>query len=275
MKRARRSCLTSSGTASGSVVRGGALDRRIGEAADAVELRFLAGTASSSSNSASVSPGKPTMKVRADGDVGADLAPGADALERLLGVRRALHQLEDARARVLERHVEVGKDLALGHQRNDFVDVRIRIDVVQPHPHAELARARGTAPSSASSPACRRQKPVRYFTSTPYALVSCEMTSSSFTPAFTRFSASCMHFADRARHQIAAHRGNDAEGAAVVAAFGDLQIGVVLRRELDALRRNQVGVRIVRLRQVRVHRLHHRRRVVRAGDREHRRDARS
>ena len=37
-----------------------------------------------------------------------------------------------------------------------------------------------------------RAKPVLYFTSTPYALVSCEMTSSSFTPDFTRFSASCI-----------------------------------------------------------------------------------
>ena len=34
------------------------------------------------------------------------------------------------------------------------------------------------------------QKPVRYLTSTPYALVSCEITSSSFTPDLNRFSAS-------------------------------------------------------------------------------------
>ncbi|MNJ69115.1 hypothetical protein D3C77_654250 [compost metagenome] len=34
------------------------------------------------------------------------------------------------------------------------------------------------------------QKPLRYLTSTPYALVSCEITSISFTPALTRRSAS-------------------------------------------------------------------------------------
>ena len=34
------------------------------------------------------------------------------------------------------------------------------------------------------------QKPVRYLTSTPYALVSCETTRTSFTPARTNASAS-------------------------------------------------------------------------------------
>jgi hypothetical protein len=43
-------------------VGGGALDRRVGEAADAVELR-LAQEVEQSSNCASVSPGKPAMKV--------------------------------------------------------------------------------------------------------------------------------------------------------------------------------------------------------------------
>ena len=40
---------------------------------------------------------------------------------------------------MLERDVEIGQDLALGHQRDDLVDMRIGIDVVQPHPGAELA----------------------------------------------------------------------------------------------------------------------------------------
>ena len=77
--------------------------------------------------------------------------------------------------------------------------------------------------------------------------MSCEMTSSSFTPAFTRFSASCITSPIGPRHEVAAHRRDDAERAAVVAAFGDLQVRVVLRRELDALRRHEVGERIVRL----------------------------
>ena len=79
------------------------------------------------------------------------------------------------------------------------------------------------------------------------------------------------HVADRARYQRAAQRGDDAEGAAVVAAFGNLQIGVVIRRQADALRRHQVGIRVVRLGQVLVHMAHHLFHRVRAGDGKHRR----
>src|SRR2546427_5021191 len=43
-----------------------------------------------------------------------------------------------------------------------------------------------------------------------------------------------IYIAHRTRNQIAAHGGNDAEGAAVVAALGNLQVGVVPGRELDA-----------------------------------------
>ena len=66
-------------------------------------------------------------------------APAADALERVHRMGGPAHQLQDARAAVLERDVEVGQHLALGHQRDHVVHVRVRIDVVQPHPGAELA----------------------------------------------------------------------------------------------------------------------------------------
>ena len=55
----------------------------------------------------------------------------------------------------------------------------------------------------------------------------------------------------------------------MIAAFADLEIRVVLRRELDALRRDEIGERIVRPRQVRVHGGHHLGGRVRSGDREH------
>ena len=94
---------------------------------------------SSSSNSASVSPGKPVMKVRANRQVRAPRGARRRCARASSRRRRPLHQLEDARAGVLERHVEVGQDLAFGHQRQQVVDVRIRIDVVQAHPDAEFA----------------------------------------------------------------------------------------------------------------------------------------
>src|SRR5690606_31680679 len=53
------------------------------------------------------------------------------------------------------------------------------------------------------------------------------------------------HIAHRAANQLAAHGRDDAEAAAVVAAFGNLQVGVVTRGELDALRRHQIDEGIV------------------------------
>ena len=40
---------------------------------------------------------------------------------------------------MLERDVEVGQELALRHQRDRRVHVRVGVDVMQPHPDAELA----------------------------------------------------------------------------------------------------------------------------------------
>ena len=62
---------------------------------------------------------------------------------------------------------------------------------------------------------------------------------------------------------------DDAEAASVVAALRDLQIGVVARREPDALRRQQIEEGIVRARHRLVHLLNHRLILMRAGDGEH------
>ena len=59
--------------------------------------------------------------------------------ERLLLRRRPLHAFEHVGAGVLERDVEIGQHLALGHQRDHVVDMRVGIDVMQPHPGAEFA----------------------------------------------------------------------------------------------------------------------------------------
>src|SRR5271166_833420 len=84
--------------------------------------------------------GEADDKGRADGELRADGAPGPDALERLLLIARATHRFEDARRSVLKRRVNVGQHAALAHQRHDFVDMRIRVDVVQANPDAERAK---------------------------------------------------------------------------------------------------------------------------------------
>src|SRR5207302_10441213 len=115
------------------------LHRRVSKAADAIQLGFLQkfqqfrklrfGFAREAGDEGA-----------ADRDLRTDLPPAADARQHVFGARRPLHQLENARARVLERHVEVRQELALRHQRNRFVDVRVRVDVMQPHPDSQLAQ---------------------------------------------------------------------------------------------------------------------------------------
>src|SRR3546814_2141414 len=64
----------------------------------------------------------------ADGEVRADRTPALDAFKRLVYRTRPLHQLQHARAGVLERDVEVRQQrrhavgVALRHQRDDVVD---------------------------------------------------------------------------------------------------------------------------------------------------------
>ena len=131
-------------------------DRLVAEAADAIELRLVEPVEQQLEILVGLA-GKADDEGRADGEIGTDLAPALDALQRLLLRRRPLHALEHVGAGVLERDVEIGQHLALGHQRDDLVHMRIGIDVMQPHPGAELAeRARqieeaGRAPRGPSS----------------------------------------------------------------------------------------------------------------------------
>jgi hypothetical protein len=147
---------------------------------------------------------------------------------------------------VLEGHVEVGQDLALGHQRDQVVDAGIGIDVVQAHPDAELAEFAWHRSSS------------RVFTGRPPqeagAVLDVDAVGAGVLRDHQQFLDAglgqhlglAQHLADRPRHQVAAQRGNDAEAAAVVAAFGNLQVGVVVGRQADALRRHQVDEGVVR-----------------------------
>src|SRR6185369_6852627 len=77
---------------------------------------------------------------RADDDFRADRTPLGDAFQRVLGRGRALHGLQNLRAGVLEGHIQVGQDLAFGHQRNDVIDRGVRVDVMQADPDAELGQ---------------------------------------------------------------------------------------------------------------------------------------
>ena len=215
--------------------------------------------------------GKADDEGRAQRQIGADLAPARDALQRFFLRRRPLHALQHLGRGVLKRDVEIGQDLSVGHQRDDLVDVRIGIDVVQPHPDAEFAeRAREVDEFRAYvsvAPLARR-----VFNVEAVGGGVLRDDQQFLHAGLHQFLGFAQHVGGRARHEIAAQRRNDAERAAIIAALGNLQIGVVPRRELDAFRRHQIEERIVLRRQCAMHRIDHAFVLLRAGDREHVRD---
>src|SRR5262249_23363052 len=77
------------------------------------------------------------------------------------------------------------------------------------------------------------------------------------------------HVGDRPAVKPAAQMRDDAEAAPVVAAFGDLQIGVVARREPNALRRQEIEEGILRTRLRPVHLPRHGLVLMRASDGKH------
>ena len=121
-----------------------------------------------------------------------------------------LHQLEHARAAVLERDVEVGQHLALGHQRDHLVHVRVRIDVVQAYPGAERAERtreiREARLHRLAAPEARRVLEV--------GAVGAGVLRDhqQFLDAGLHQALGLEHhLADRPAREVAAHRGDDAE----------------------------------------------------------------
>ncbi len=119
-----------------------AVHRRIGEGADAIELRG----GQEIEQHLEIRVGfarKADDEGAAQGQLGADATPRLQAFKGILGGGRAFHALQDTRAAVLQRHVEIGQDRPLSHERDQLIDVRIGIDVVQAHPGAQAAQGAG------------------------------------------------------------------------------------------------------------------------------------
>ncbi len=171
---------------------------------------------------------------------------------------------------MLERDVQVRQDLAFGHQRNHLVHVRIRIDVVQARPHAHLGQGRTEFGHARLH---RAAVPEAAAVLHVHAIGAGVLRNhQQFLHAGLDQALGLVeHVAHRSADQVAAHRRDDAETAAVVAAFRNLQIGVVARRELHALRRHQVQVGVVVLpgRRGLVHGAHDLFVLLRPGHRQH------
>ena len=169
---------------------------------------------------------------------------------------------------MLKRNVEIRQNPAFGHQRNDVVDARIRIDVVQPHPHSKLAeRVAEVIELGLERAAAPETCPIAGVDAVGAGVLrDHQQLLDAGVNEFFRFAH---YLVDRPADKIAAHRRNDAEGAAMVAAFGDLQICIVLGREPDSLWRDQIDERVMRLRQMAMHRLHHLLGCMRPGNFQH------
>ena len=168
------------------------------------------------------------------GEVRADLAPGFYAGQRVFRGRRPLHQLENFSAAVLEGDIQVRQQFSLGHEWNDLVDMRVGVNIVQPDPHAEFSQPFGQA-----------------FEITGHQPVAPEITAvlqihaicggilryhQQFPDAGrNQLFSLAQNFARMAADQPPPHGGDNAEGAFMVAAFRYFQIGIVSRRQLDAL----------------------------------------
>ena len=158
---------------------------------------------------------------------------------------------------MLEGNVEIGQHLPLRHKRQDLIDMRVRIDVVQPHPGAEAGERLGKG----QEPRLALLAAPRAFGITYVEAVGARVLrdDQQLLDACADQPLSLPHdVADRAARELAPQMRDDAEAAGVVAAFGDLQIGVVARGKPDALRRQQIEEGIVRARHGLVHVLHHR-----------------
>ena len=221
----------------------GTLDRAVFEAANPVQFRLVDEVQQHLELLLGLA-GEADDEGGAQGDLGADLAPLLDALQGALDGAGALHQFEDARAGVLQRDVEVGEDLAVAHQGDDVIHVRVRVDVVQAHPHAELGQllAQGHH-AGLDRHAVVEAGAVLHVHAVGGGVLGDhqDLLHASLFQAL----GFGQYFADGAAHQIPAHGGDDAEGAAVVAAFGNLEIGVVARGQLDAVGRHQAGEGVV------------------------------
>ena len=168
---------------------------------------------------------------------------------------------------MLERHIEVRQYLALGHQRDQVVDARIGVNIMHAHPDTEFGkRLAKFAQAGFDRPAAKKTHTIFDINAIGAGVLR---DHQQFANArLGQISGFLQNIANRPADQRSAHRRDDAEGAAMIAAFGNFQVGKMLRRQFDALRRNKAGIGVMRLRQVGMNMVQHLIGCVRPGNRQ-------
>ena len=198
-------------------VGGRAFHRAVLEAADSVEAGFLQEVQQHLEIFFRLAR-EADDKGRAQGEFRADFAPLLDTRQLTVGGAGTLHHLENARAGVLQRDIEVGQNFAFRHQRDHIINVRIGIDVVQAHPDAKLSQFFAQANHAGFN---------RHTVVEAAAMFNIDAVGGGvlrnhqqlFYPRVGQAFGFRQHFTNRTADEIAAHGRDDAEGAAMVAAF--------------------------------------------------------
>ncbi len=157
---------------------------------------------------------------RAQGDVGADVAPFGDPVQGALGCGRTGHAFQRVRMAVLERDVEIGQDQPIGHQRDQLARMRIGIYIVQPHPQLAICAKRTKIAGQFGD----RHLIAACAVFPVYAIGRRVLADHQklFHSAFDQFLGFAHHRIMRAADQFAAHVRDDAELALVIATFRNL-----------------------------------------------------
>ncbi len=150
---------------------------------------------------------------------------------------------------VLQGHIQIGQAQALGHQRNNLIHVWVGVHIVQTHPSTvglgQFAKRPNQVKHTGLNGAAF-MKTHHVFRIDPVGGGVLAHHQQLLHTRVKQALGFIQHLANRATHQVATHRGNDAKRTAVVTPFTDFQIRIVARREFDALWWNQISKRIVR-----------------------------
>ena len=184
--------------------------------------------------------GKADDEGAAHGQVRAEGAPPGQPLQHHLRRGGAAHGLEDRRAGVLQGHVQIGQDQALGHEGDESIHLGIGIDVMQANPGLVLPQppGQGLDVGAQGLP-----------TPDIGAIAQVQAIGAGILGDDEQFPHPGLHqarrlvqdLADGAADQVAPQAGDDAKGTAMVAAFRDLEIGIMAGGQLDPLGGHQAG----------------------------------
>ena len=163
--------------------------------------------------------------------------------------------------RVLKRYIQIRQDQPLGHERDQIAHMRVGIDIMQPHPSAQRSQIARQI-SNMGAVAAR----FGVFDIHPVGAGVLRDDQKLFYPIFNQFFRLAQHRMGRTAGQTAAHIGDDAKFALVVAAFGNLEIAVMPRGQFDASCGQKINERIRAGRRGAVHRIEHLLILLWAGD---------